>query len=73
MIVRNDRGPQKERESCVRAGANVWSAALSQAKKLGIDNWAWRKGQRYGTILCDLEHRTVVDLLADRSTESVAD
>ncbi len=37
---------------------------------LGIDDWAWRKGQRYGTILCDLERGTVVDLLPDRSTES---
>ena len=29
---------------------------------LGMDDWAWRKGQRYGTILCDLERRCVVDL-----------
>src|ERR1019366_5854256 len=28
---------------------------------LGIDDWAWRKGQRYGTILCDQERRRVVD------------
>jgi transposase len=39
---------------------------------LGIDDWAWRKGQRYGTILCDLERHMVVDLLADRRTETVA-
>jgi transposase len=38
---------------------------------LGIDDWAWRKGQRYGTILCDLERRTVVDLLPDRDSTSV--
>jgi len=38
---------------------------------LGMDDWAWRKGQRYGTILCDLERRKVVDLLPDRSTDSV--
>ena len=40
---------------------------------LGIDDWAWRKGHRYGTILCDLERGKVVDLLPDRSTESTAE
>lgn len=24
---------------------------------IGIDDWAWRKGQRYGTLICDLERR----------------
>lgn len=40
---------------------------------LGIDDWAWRKGHRYGTILCDLERGKVVDLLPDRSVESTAE
>ncbi len=40
---------------------------------LGIDDWAWRKGHRYGTILCDLERGKVVDLLPVRSTESTAE
>lgn len=40
---------------------------------LGIDDWAWRKGHRYGTILCDLERGKVVDLLPDRSAESTAE
>jgi transposase len=39
---------------------------------LGVDDWAWRRGCRYGTILCDLERRCVVDLLADRSADSLA-
>lgn len=39
---------------------------------LGIDEWAWKKGHRYGTILCDLEQGRVVDLLPDRSSETVA-
>ena len=39
---------------------------------VGIDDWAWRKGQRYGTILCDLERGRVIDLLPDRSAESTA-
>lgn len=37
---------------------------------LGVDDWAWRKGQSYGTILVDLEQRRVSDLLPDRSAES---
>jgi hypothetical protein len=37
---------------------------------VGIDEWASRKGHRYGTILCDLEKDKVIDLLADRSVDS---
>jgi transposase len=39
---------------------------------VGIDDWAWRKGQRYGTIVCDLERGKVIDLLPDRSADTTA-
>jgi transposase len=38
---------------------------------VGIDDWAWRKGRRYGTIVVDLERGDVVDLLPDRDAETV--
>ena len=38
----------------------------------GIDDWAWKKGMTYGTVIVDLERREVVDLLADRSAASTA-
>jgi transposase len=38
---------------------------------LGVDDWAWRKRQSYGTILVDLERHRVADLLPDRSAESL--
>jgi len=39
---------------------------------IGVDEWAWRRGQRYGTILVNLENHHVIDLLPERSAESVA-
>jgi transposase len=39
---------------------------------VGIDEWAWRRGHRYGTILVNLADHRVVDLLPDRSAASVA-
>jgi transposase len=38
---------------------------------VGIDDWAWRKGQTYGTIIVDLERSAVIDLLSDRDPETV--
>jgi transposase len=40
---------------------------------LGVDDFAWKKGQAYGTILVDLELQQVVDLLPDRSADSLAE
>ena len=41
-----------------------------EVAKVGIDEWAWKKGLRYGTILVDLEKRRIVQLLAERSVET---
>lgn len=39
---------------------------------IGIDDWAWKRGQRYGAIVVDLERNQPIALLPDRSQKAVA-
>jgi transposase len=39
---------------------------------VGVDDWAWRKGHRYGSIVVDLERGCPIDVLEDRKVDTVA-
>ena len=54
-------------------GAARLPALPQVVRVLGVDDWAWRKGQTFGTILVDLERRQVVDLLPTRSADSLVE
>ena len=42
------------------------SAAFVPPRAVGIDDWAWKRNFRYGTLICDLERRRTISLLPDR-------
>jgi transposase len=59
-------------DSLIRAIRNSPEPEVSTPRILGLDDWAKRKGQEYGTILVDLETRQPADVLDSRTAEAVA-
>ncbi len=54
-----------------RIGKSDSSREGKKVRIIGVDDFAFRKGQTYGTILVDLETRTAIDLLPDREAETL--
>ena len=53
---------------CQRA---VPSSPIPEVRVVGVNDWAYKRGKTYGTILVDLERHRVIDLLPDRNGDSV--
>ena len=46
--------------------------AIPEPRVIGVDDWAIRRGQNYGTIIVDLERRRPIDLINDRDAETLS-
>ena len=47
-------------------------APLVTSGTVGVDDWAFKKGRNYGTIIVDLQRRKVIDLLTDREAGTLS-
>jgi len=60
------------RNTLLRRVRGLATPAAPRPCAVGIDDWAKRKGHTYGTIVVDLDRHCPVDLLEDRTAETVA-
>ncbi|WLS01470.1 ISL3 family transposase [Shinella oryzae] len=65
-------GMQVSADTILRIVRSGFVSEFKAPRILGVDDWAWRRGQRYGTVLVDLEKNDVVDLLPDREMSTLS-
>jgi transposase len=65
-------GLRASQDTLLRLVRRLPVPAVPPLAAIGVDDWAHRKRQRYGTIVVDLERRRPVALLDDREAETLA-
>src|SRR2546422_65835 len=70
--VGSEHGIKGSRDTILRLVRKHERSPLKAPRVIGLDDWAWKRRQRYGTLICDLERGLPIDLLPDRSVETVS-
>ncbi len=70
--VGSELGISGSRDTILRLVRRWKQPAKSEPRVIGLDDWARKRRLRYGTLICDLERSQPIDLLPDRSVETVS-
>ena len=68
----SELGISGSRDTILRLVRQSEQPAQPEPHVIGLDDWAWKRRLRYGTLICDLERGLPIDLLADRTVETVS-
>lgn len=68
----SELGFSGSRDTILRLVHQSEQPAKSEPHVIGLDDWAWKRRLRYGTLICDLERGLPIDILPDRTVETVS-
>src|SRR3989440_3112412 len=70
--IGSEQGLSGSRDTILRLVRKFELPAAQEPRVIGLDDWAWKRRHRYGTLICDLEQNRPIDLLPDRRAETVS-
>ena len=70
--VTDPMGIQTSRHTILRRIMALPAEPVGPVIQLGIDNFSFKRGRRFGTLLINMQTHQVVDVLADRKAETSA-
>src|SRR5574341_1632836 len=59
-------------DTLLRIFRRILKPSLAEPETIGVDDWAKQRGRLHGKILVELEPRLVLDLLPDRTVETLS-
>jgi transposase len=65
-------GIETTRQTILRRIMALPTEPVGQVPQIGIDDFSFRRGRKFGTIVVDLQTHKVLDVLSDRTTDTSA-